>query len=64
MVCLGLKPRAAGWKAETNPLSYGGTPQEHNFEALRLIYTSLYTLYHYFNYGKIIWELKESIKRR
>ena len=25
-VCLGLKPRAAGWKAHTNPLSYGGTP--------------------------------------
>ena len=27
MVCLGLEPRAAGWKAQTNPLSYGGTPQ-------------------------------------
>ena len=26
MVCLGLEPRAAGWKAQTNPLSYGGTP--------------------------------------
>ena len=26
MVCLGLKPGAAGWKAQTNPLSYGGTP--------------------------------------
>ena len=26
MVCLGLKPKAAGWKAQTNPLSYGGTP--------------------------------------
>ena len=26
MVCLGLKPRAAGWKAQTNQLSYGGTP--------------------------------------
>ena len=26
MVCLGFKPRAAGWKAWTNPLSYGGTP--------------------------------------
>ena len=24
MVCLGLKPGAAGWKAHTNPLSYGG----------------------------------------
>ena len=28
MVCLGLKPGAAGWKAQTNPLSYGGTPSK------------------------------------
>ena len=27
MVCLGLEPGAAGWKAQTNPLSYGGTPK-------------------------------------
>ena len=26
MVCLGLEPRVAGWKAQMNPLSYGGTP--------------------------------------
>ena len=26
MVCLGLEPGAAGWKMQTNPLSYGGTP--------------------------------------
>ena len=26
MVRLGHKPGAAGWKAYTNPLSYGGTP--------------------------------------
>ena len=26
MVCLGLEPRAAGWKAQTNPLSYGSPP--------------------------------------
>ena len=25
MVCLGLKSGAAGWKVQTNPLSYGGT---------------------------------------
>ena len=25
MVCLGLEPRAAGWKAQTNPLRYCGT---------------------------------------
>ena len=29
MVCLGLEPGAAGWKALTNPLSYGGTPIVH-----------------------------------
>ena len=27
MACLGVEPGAAGWKAQTNPLSYGGTPQ-------------------------------------
>ena len=27
MVCLGFEPGAAGWKAQTNPLSYGGTTQ-------------------------------------
>ena len=26
MVCLGFKPGVAGWKAQTNPLSYGGIP--------------------------------------
>ena len=26
MVCLGFEPGVAGWKAQTNPLSYGGTP--------------------------------------
>ena len=26
VVCLGFEPGAAGWKARTNPLSYGGTP--------------------------------------
>ena len=25
MVCLGVEPGAAGWKVQTNPLSYGGT---------------------------------------
>ena len=25
MVCLGIKPRASGWKVQMNPLSYGGT---------------------------------------
>ena len=26
MVCLGLEPEGARWKAQTNPLSYGSTP--------------------------------------
>ena len=26
MVCLGFEPGAEGWKAQTNPLSYGGLP--------------------------------------
>ena len=27
MVCLGLESGAAGWKVQTNPLSYDSTPQ-------------------------------------
>ena len=26
MVCLEFEPGASGWKAQTNPPSYGGTP--------------------------------------
>ena len=26
MVCLWLEPGAAGWKVQTNPLGYAGTP--------------------------------------
>ena len=26
MVCLGIEPGAEGWKVQTNPLSFGGTP--------------------------------------
>ena len=36
MVCLGLEPGAAGWKAQTNPLSYGGT---HLFRVLVTLYS-------------------------
>ena len=32
MVCLGFEPGAAGWKAQMNPLSYGGTPITILFE--------------------------------
>ena len=31
MVCLGLEPGAAGWKAQTNPLSYCGTNNRNIF---------------------------------
>ena len=31
MVCLGLEPVAAGRKAQTNPMSYGGTPLSYLF---------------------------------
>ena len=36
MVCLGLEPGVAGWKAQTNPLSYGGTPWEEFLSQLEL----------------------------
>ena len=31
MVCLGLNPWAEGWKAQTNPLSFGGIPTMATF---------------------------------
>ena len=31
MVCLGVEPGTAGWKAQTNLLSYGGTPTQSYF---------------------------------
>ena len=31
MVCLGLKPGAAGCYVQSNPLSYSGTPETLNF---------------------------------
>ena len=31
MVCLGLEPGAAGWKVQTNPLSYGGNPYLYTY---------------------------------
>ena len=33
MVCLGLEPRGAGWKAQMNPLSYGCTPPSFYFKS-------------------------------
>ena len=35
MVCLGLEPGAAGWKAQTNPQNYDRTPKKYlNFHQL------------------------------
>ena len=31
MVCFGLEPGAAEWKAQTNPLSYGDTPRTFTY---------------------------------
>ena len=35
MVCLGFEPGVAGWKAQMNPLSYGGTPKIVMFVCLK-----------------------------
>ncbi len=34
MVGLGFEPRAAGWKAQMNPLSYEGTPKLGTFTSI------------------------------
>ena len=43
MVCLGVKPGAAVWKAQTNPLSYGGTPKSF-FAQNSIIYLLMTTV--------------------
>ena len=47
-MCLGLEPRVVEWKAQTNPLSYGGTPsytklhrEEKIFFALNYVFLDL-----------------------
>ena len=35
-MCLGHEPGAAGWKAQVNPLSYGGTPCQKSLAVLLL----------------------------
>ena len=37
MECLGVEPGAAWWKAQTNPLSYGGTPIAYSLAKLMTI---------------------------
>ena len=57
MVCLGLEPGAAGWKAQTNPLSYGGTPKSLDslslqlaFKYLRKLPSPIFSLTIYFSF--------------
>ena len=38
MVYLGLEPGAAGWKTQTNPLSYGGTPFNSFYSNMTVIH--------------------------
>ena len=45
MACLGLEPGAAGWWAQMNPLSYGGTP---SFTAVYLVHLLQYILFFYY----------------
>ena len=45
MVSLGLEPRVAEWRAQMNPLSYGGTPHKclfHTYLMSLSIYRSIY----------------------
>ena len=37
MMSLGLQPRVAEWKKQTNPLSYGGTPNARKLFELSLV---------------------------
>ena len=50
MMCLGLEPRVAGWKAQKNPLSYSGTPIHStvNYGKILVHYFSNSVLLHIF----------------
>ena len=61
MECLGVEPGAAWWKAQTNPLSYGGTPlftqillyanfwtiwlDAQNFQPIRMLQKALFKIH-------------------
>ena len=45
MVYLGLEPGVAGWKSQTNPLSYGSTPWERILIVLRSIQLKIWHFY-------------------
>ena len=44
MVCLRLEPGAAEWKAQTNPLCYGGTPHPNRLSLTCLLVDRLHRL--------------------
>ena len=57
MVCLGVKPGVAGWKVQTDPLSYDGT---HTAETFLLSSWTMYSfteradpVVHYFDMGTL-----------
>ena len=42
MVCLGLEPGVAEWKAQMIPLSYGGNPEGYIYEKSKKLLTAIY----------------------
>ena len=42
MVCLGLEPGVAEWKAQMIPLSYGGNPEGNIYEKSKKLLTAIY----------------------
>ena len=52
MVCLELKPGAAGWKAQTNPLSYGGSP--NSTTQVKMLAQHLHSAFCCLSYGLIV----------
>ena len=43
-MCLGFEPGVAGWKAQINPLSYGGTPHLFVFPSFLFIVSIFFFL--------------------
>ena len=65
MVCLGLKPGVAGWKAQMNPLTYGGSPLKNMprfFSGLKYIKNTFFTVHNYFFAKQLIQIQKRDTK--
>ena len=52
MVCLGLEPGWQDVKAQTNPLSHGGTPEGQSLLCCLILYSHLYVSIPYILKGK------------